>query len=135
MLQFHKTKNDEWVVVGPEAEVKLGLNTVAKKDGTTEDVEVMRLGRAFEKDGVQTVYGYIYQKNGSPSTTKKARTPRANAYFAQLSKDEKANKAGVVRYCDLCGEEAEGIGRDSKGKLGDLCGGCEEIEEEERVFA
>lgn len=130
MLQFHKTKNQEWVVSGPAAEVKLGVNVVQKKDETTEDVEVMRLGTPFLKDGVQWVYGYIYQKAASQH-----RSPTANAYFAQLKKDELARKGGVVRYCDLCGEEADRIGRDGNGKLGDLCEGCEALDEDVRLFS
>lgn len=130
MLQFHKTKSDEWVVSGPASEVHLGVNQVNKKDGSTEEVEVMRLGTEFVKDGVPWVYGYVYDKpQGS-----RPRSATANAYFGQLKRDELARKAGIVRYCDLCGEEADRIGRDGNGKLGDLCEECEQIEEEMRMF-
>lgn len=131
MLQFHKTKAQEWVVLGPVDEVRMGLATVSKKDGGTSEVEIIRLGNPFEKDGQQVRYGYVL----NAQKQKSARSPRANAYFAQLRKDEEAAKAGHVRYCDLCGEEAQVIGRDKAGKLGDLCGDCGEMDEGERVFS
>jgi len=62
MIQYRKTKDGQWVAFGPTSEVKKGIVTVTKKDGTTKQEDVASLGKPFQVDGVEHVYGYLVKK-------------------------------------------------------------------------
>lgn len=69
MIQYRKTKDGQWVAFGPTTEVKKGLVTVTKKDGTKKkEEEVSSLGKPFMVDGVEHVYGYLV-KRAAPVTS------------------------------------------------------------------
>jgi len=59
MKTYRKTKEGQWVVCGPLAEMHLGIVTVAKKDGGAKQETVVKLGTPFTLNGVPHVYGYI----------------------------------------------------------------------------
>ena len=57
---YRKTKNDQWVVMAPVADLQAGRKiTVTRKDGTTKDEKIDRVGNTFQIDGVDMAYGYI----------------------------------------------------------------------------
>lgn len=57
---YRKTRNDEWVVMAPAADLQAGRKiTVTKKDGTRKDEKIAKVGKTFEIDGVDMAYGYI----------------------------------------------------------------------------
>jgi hypothetical protein len=59
-VQYRKTRAGEWVAMGPPELVHAGADvTVTKKDGTTKNEFVLRVGKPFEVDGVEMVYGFI----------------------------------------------------------------------------
>lgn len=58
-ITYRKTRQGEWVAFGPADAVKVGAVTVTKKDGTTKTERVERVGRPFEANGRQMVYGYL----------------------------------------------------------------------------
>lgn len=59
-ITYRKTKTGEWVAYGPAAAVKANAYiTVAKRSGQTKTELVERVGRPFDVDGVQMVYGYL----------------------------------------------------------------------------
>lgn len=62
-LQFRKQKDrDEWMVFGPSSELRVGSVSVNKKDGGSREVNVVRLSKEFDVDGVPHRYGYIEQE-------------------------------------------------------------------------
>lgn len=62
MATFRRTKDDEWVVQGTVDEVRPGKVSVERKDGSTRVVDVESVGRPFNRNGVQMVYGYLAKK-------------------------------------------------------------------------
>jgi hypothetical protein len=62
---YRRTKAGEWVVCGPTSLVKAGaVVTVHKKDGTTKEEEIARVGKPFDLDGVECCYGYLERGRG-----------------------------------------------------------------------
>lgn len=64
MVGYRKVKKTgKWAVCGPTDEVKVGVVTVTKKNGDTQDVEVVELGKPFRTDeGEELVYGYLEER-------------------------------------------------------------------------
>lgn len=58
-IAYRKTKAGQWVAYGPAAILRPGEVVVTKRDGSTKVELVERLGRPFEVDGVEMVYGYL----------------------------------------------------------------------------
>ena len=90
MITFRKTKNGEWVVMGPVSEIRVHtVLEVTKKDGGTAKVRVTDMGKPFEVDGKRYCYGYNVQFLGSTKreTVKKDAPKKLNgaATEAQLS--------------------------------------------------
>ena len=87
---YRKTQTGEWVVMGPTSIVKANATvTVAKKDGSTKVETIAKVGRPFQAQGREMVYGYIARSAWSTTGTRPAR-----------------NQYGQHRECDECGELA-----------------------------
>ena len=56
---YKKTKAGEWVAYGSLSAIQLGPLTVTKRDGSTKQENVVRLGKSFVVDGVEVRYGYL----------------------------------------------------------------------------
>ncbi len=61
--QFRKTKQGKWAVMGPVETIQTALAgdgnvKVLKKSGDWSDFTVVSMGRPFDVDGVDMVYGY-----------------------------------------------------------------------------
>ncbi len=60
MITWKQKQNNEWVVVGPPDEVRVGTVTVTSKSGSEKEVEIINLGEPFVTDSGETlVYGYL----------------------------------------------------------------------------
>lgn len=106
--KFRKTKTGEWVVMAPVSLLHAGGDiVVAKADGTSRQVRIDRVGKAFAADGQQVAYGYI--DADVPTQGRGTRTaPRQSRPM-----------------CDECGERrAVATARDMSGIVGDVCGRC-----------
>lgn len=62
MLTYRKTREGDWAVFGPAAELKAGAVTVRKKDGTRKTETVERVSKSFDVQGVPHAYGYIQRQ-------------------------------------------------------------------------
>jgi hypothetical protein len=62
MVSYRKTKQGEWVAFGPVNEIAAGVVTITTRAGKQKTERVVRLGRPFEVDGVEHVYGYLAPK-------------------------------------------------------------------------
>jgi hypothetical protein len=70
---YRRTKSGEWVVCGPTSLVKRGaVVTVTKRDGTTKDEKIVRVGKPFRLAGIECCYGYL-------SAPPRRLSPRAEA--------------------------------------------------------
>lgn len=63
-VTYRKTRTSEWVVYGPHTVLTSameagGIVQVTKKDDTTKDEVIERVGKPFEVDGAAMAYGYI----------------------------------------------------------------------------
>lgn len=58
---FRKTRQGEWVVFGAADQVSPGTIAVTKRDGSSKVVEIERVGRSFDVDGVSCVYGHVVE--------------------------------------------------------------------------
>lgn len=62
-ISYRKTKTGEWVAFGPADAIVEGCTcVVTKRDGTTKTELVERVGRIFQVDGRDMVYGYLAPK-------------------------------------------------------------------------
>lgn len=101
-VKFRQTRTGEWVAFGPSTEVHIGTVCVAKKDGSVKSVNVGRIGRPFQADGRECVYGYII----AGATVTHINTRRAE-------------------MCEECGERrATRTTTDLSGLSGRVCGMC-----------
>jgi hypothetical protein len=78
-LSYRKTRDGEWVVFGPKAEMWDGLYNkpagnvvVTKKDGTKKTESIDHLGKPFQADGVECCYGYIDRSASDRTATVRA---------------------------------------------------------------
>lgn len=62
MISYRKQKDGKWCVMGPRAEVRIGIIRVTKSSGATKNEEVTGLSKPFDVDGVAHVYGYIKER-------------------------------------------------------------------------
>lgn len=93
---FRRTRGGAWAIFGPADVVKPGATvTVEKKDGSTVDVEIARVGKLFEADGVPCVYGYrvAKKKDGAPA---KGKGRRRNKRAAKAAEDNAALRDQVA---------------------------------------
>ncbi|KRF05600.1 hypothetical protein ASH00_09030 [Arthrobacter sp. Soil782] len=74
---FHKTAKGEWVILGPEKIVAEGSVTVTLKSGKTKVVNIVDVGKSFEKDGILQRYGYR-AKEDKPAPVATAAAPSAD---------------------------------------------------------
>lgn len=81
-VSYRKSRTGEWVVMGPASVVKPGAVTVTKRNGETKTETVVKVGRVFQVDGQDMVYGYLAAHT----------TARAHSVSRQS------------RWCDECGE-------------------------------
>ena len=61
MIRYRKTSRG-WVAFGPVDEVRVGAVTVTTSAGKEKPERVIRLGRPFDRDGVEHVYGYLAER-------------------------------------------------------------------------
>ena len=67
-ITYRKTREGEWVVMGPVAAVRAnGTVLVTRRDGTTKMESIARVGSPFSVNGVSMVYGHIAR--GSPAVS------------------------------------------------------------------
>jgi len=98
-VSYRKTKSGEWVAYGPAATLRLGPVTVTKRDNTTKNEVINRLGKPFTVNGVAMVYGYL-----APSR------PASRA---------------TAGHCEECGGSGARYQRyDSSGIPGTVCSPC-----------
>jgi len=105
MITYRKNaRTGEWNVFGPQHEVKVGVVTVHKKDGTTKSERVVRLSKPFDVNGEPHVFGYLEKETSH-------QTPHQASHGT----------------CDECGEPIRGQAikcRDSSGIVGYCCARC-----------
>jgi hypothetical protein len=70
MATFRHDKGGDWVVQGTPAEVTVGKCKVERKDGSTRFVDVVSVGRPFNRNGETLVYGYLKARDEEPSAPK-----------------------------------------------------------------
>jgi hypothetical protein len=79
-VTYRKTKTGEWVVFGPADRVTTGRQVnVRKKDGSIKLETVVSVGKPFQVDGQQMVYGYLDRgrpQSGSYSTPRQGHRQR-----------------------------------------------------------
>jgi len=81
-ISYRQTKAGAWVAFGPVADVVAGATvTITKKDGSTKQFAVESVGRSFEVDGQDMVYGYGQSVDSSAvaPAPAPARAPKASA--------------------------------------------------------
>jgi len=101
MITYRKNaRTGEWNVFGPQRELRVGVVTVHRKDGTTKSERVVRLSKPFDIDGVAHVFGYL---------------------------EKETSHQASHGTCDGCGEPISGHAiqcRDSSGIVGICCARC-----------
>jgi hypothetical protein len=89
-IVYRKTSDGTWVAYGPADQVAPGPIVVSKKDGSTKEEVVERVGRPFTVDGVAMVYGYLQPP------------PCANC-DAPGGKHHRVDSSGIGgKVCDRC---------------------------------
>jgi hypothetical protein len=90
---YRKTRAGKWVVFGPTSLVRPGSVIVSKRDGSTKEEIVERVGKSFDVDGIEACYGYI--------------APRRRASGGSADYGAGCPMHGTVEWdgamCDLCG--------------------------------
>jgi hypothetical protein len=71
---YRKTRQGQWVVYGPAATIQVGPVQVTKRDGTTRTERVVAVGRTFQVDGTDMVYGYLDDARPRPTSRTTGRT-------------------------------------------------------------
>jgi len=70
MATFRKdNRTGEWKVFGTADEVAPGSVSVRKSDGTSKTVQVDRVSKPFDVNGVLHVYGYIAASTAASTST------------------------------------------------------------------
>jgi predicted RNA-binding Zn-ribbon protein involved in translation (DUF1610 family) len=93
MITYRKNpRTGEWTVFGPQSELRVGVVTVHRKDGTTKSERVVRLSKPFNVDGVTHVYGYIEKKTSHETCDECGEPIRGRAIQCRDS-------SGIVGYC------------------------------------
>lgn len=70
---YRKTKGGTWAIMGPTDIVHPGaIVTVTKRDGSTKTEEIADVGKSFDKDGIEMVYGYRDVIPRSPRSHRKS---------------------------------------------------------------
>lgn len=75
--RYRKTKEGEWVVMGPVGTVRAGSRVaVTTKNGEVKQEWISNIGKPFETDKGRMVYGYIARSNdrGESPTEKQIQT-------------------------------------------------------------
>jgi predicted RNA-binding Zn-ribbon protein involved in translation (DUF1610 family) len=112
MITYRKnTRTGDWNVFGPQSELRVGVVTVHKKDGTTKSERVVSVSKPFDVGGVPHVFGYL---------------------------ENKTSYQGSHRTCDNCGERIHGRAiqcQDSSGIVGYVCAFCADEPWYARSFA
>jgi len=93
MNTWRRTRNDEWVVVGPPEEVQEGATVrVQSSTGTVREVHIVRVGTPFTTDdGTTLVYGW---PEVLPATEKQLR--KLNALSSARFGDETRARAALA---------------------------------------
>jgi len=69
-VTYRKTKTGEWVAYGPATHVRELRPVVIRKASGDTDVRIVdRVGRTFEADGVEMVYGYLRAEERTSSAS------------------------------------------------------------------
>jgi len=55
----NNSRTGEWNVFGPQREMRVGVITVHKKEGSTKSERVLRLSKPFDVNGEPYVFGYL----------------------------------------------------------------------------
>jgi hypothetical protein len=92
-ITYRKTKAGEWVAFGPADLIAPGPVTVHKKDGSTKDETITKVGRPFTVDGREMAYGYL-----TPSGEPCANCDRPGG--ARYLRHDSSGIAGKV--CEKC---------------------------------
>ena len=80
MIVYRKLRCGRWGLCGPASEMRLGIVTVTKKDGSTKEESVCRLGEVFDVDGVPHRFGFLPHK--ADGTAKRGPVPRVDGKSA-----------------------------------------------------
>ncbi|MEV0616211.1 hypothetical protein AB0I81_23050 [Nonomuraea sp. NPDC050404] len=92
-ITFRKTKSGEWVAYGPAELIKPGPVVVSKKDGTTVEEVIERVGAPFDVGGQPMVYGYL-----APAACVNCDQPGATHH--------RRDSSGIPgKVCDRCNRE------------------------------
>lgn len=133
--QYRRTKQGEWVVMGPVSVVKVGETvSVTKKNGETKDETILSVGKPFIVEGVYMVYGHTghgWQARGPYTPREKEEGKKEEGEREEGREDEQTATA----ECHLCLStvpkdslqatwcDGEAIGCPEHG-LGDMCLAC-----------
>ena len=101
-ITYRKTQDGQWVAFGPASKIAAGRTiAIAKRDGTTKQEYIERVGKPFAVDGVPCVYGYIAQRsNSSP-----APASRHTATYRNGGRCKEPGCNGIATdrgYCKSC---------------------------------
>lgn len=70
MITYHFDKRaNQWGIVGPESEVRIGPVTVRTKNGAEKPETVIAIGGKFAKNGQTFVYGKLQPRDAKPDQT------------------------------------------------------------------
>jgi len=103
MASYRKTKDEQWVVCGTVAEVRVGTVTVTKASGETKQEQVVSLGKPFQTDKGLLVYGYLQAKGASASPAPASRPTRTSASRSGKCRAPGCSASAVrAGYCQQC---------------------------------
>ena len=78
---FRKTTTGEWVAFGPIGRIGYAGDTIriAKRDGSTTQRTIERVGKTFQVDGVDCAYGYLAAETTGVTNRRDSRYERQQA--------------------------------------------------------
>jgi hypothetical protein len=95
-VTYRKTKQGEWVVMGPTGLIRGRSEvTVAKRDGTTKAERIVRTGRPFRTPAGEMVYGYLDRQ--APSVSSRSAGPERRRTWATRTHEDCLSFGGCVR--------------------------------------
>jgi hypothetical protein len=110
---YRKTQNGQWVIFGPADAVQPGAVTVQLKNGSTKVVDIAWVGRTFEVDGVDCVYGHERKDSKPPKQTQTPKTRKTATNSGQNSNGvlttTKVQTPVTIGLCDDVAAEAKRI--------------------------
>lgn len=95
---YRKTKTDEWVAYGTVSAIQTGPLTVTKRDGSSKQENVARVGKSFVVDGVEMRYGYFGPAATVAARSTGTRRPSRN-HRKSCDTDGNCSSFGTGRNC------------------------------------